>query len=115
MDRNSKKLLKHLNKCGGCEKFINFGGELDKLSSELNRSPESVRSNVRFLHEHGYIDYQNISKTQKAYSFSLSHKGENWKYFKRQQVLKYIAEKWIDFFALTISLISLAISLYAII
>lgn len=110
MDKQSKAVIKYLLDNGGCDKFI-FFSDLDIPAKDLNVNTESLRSTVRYLNETGYIDYQKSSKSDRNVSFSLSHKGENWKYFRKKEILNYIAEKWIDFFATVISVISLTISI----
>lgn len=111
MDKNAKALIKYLSSHGGCDKFIFFGSSgFESLASELGVGPESLRSTVRYLHDCGYIDYQKIHGSDKNASFSLSHKGENWKYFRRLTILNYISEKWIDFLAVIVSVVSLIVS-----
>lgn len=110
MDKQSKILIKYLLDNDGCNKPI-FFSDLDKHAQNMNEDTESLRATVRYLHEIGYIDFQKSRKSDKNVSFSLSHKGENWKYFRRKEILNYIAEKWIDFFAAVISVISLVISI----
>lgn len=110
MDKQSKALIKYLIDNGGCSKPV-FFSDLDTHAKNLNTSAESLQATVRYLNETGYIDYQGSSKSNRNISFSLSHKGENWKYFRKKEILNYIAEKWIDFFAAFISVISLIISI----
>lgn len=111
MDKNSKKLIKYLLSKGGCSYSVSFSSGIDSVAAELNIKVESLRATTRYLHEIGYIDYQKFSKSEKIAAFALSHKGENWKYFQRKEIIDYIAEKWIDFFAAIISVISLVISI----
>lgn len=113
MDKQSKKLIKYLCANGGCGKFV-FFLDLDNLANELGMEVESLRATIRYLNELGYIDYQKTHRTNSNISFSLSHKGENWKYFRRKEILNYVAEKWIDLFAAVISVISLVISIISI-
>ena len=110
MDKQAKTLIKYLLDNGGCDKFI-FFSDLDTHAQNLNMNTESLRATIRYLNETGYIDYQKSNKSDRNISFSLSHKGENWKYFRKKEILNYIAEKWIDFFATVISVISLTISI----
>lgn len=110
MDKQAKTLIKYLLDNGGCDKFI-FFSDLDTHAQNINMNTESLRATVRYLNETGYIDYQKSNKSDRNVSFSLSHKGENWKYFRKKEILNYIAEKWIDFFATVISVISMTISI----
>lgn len=111
MDKTSKKILNHLIASGGCDKFIRWGDEFDALAHTLNLNSEDLRANIRYLHECGYIDYQKFSNSNRNASFSLSHKGLHWKYFRRQSFLQYLSEKWIDFFAMLISFVSLVLAM----
>lgn len=113
MDKYAKSLLNYLVTHGGCENSINFNEDLDNLASALQVNSESLRATVRFLHDNGYIDYQKYYGSDKNASFSLSHKGQNWKYFRRRDILNYFADKWIDFFASIISVGSLIVSIIA--
>lgn len=114
MDKQAKTLIKYLIDNGGCSKPV-FFSDLDTHAKTLNTSAESLRATVRYLNETGYIDYQKSNKSDRNVSFSLSHKGENWKYFRKKEILNYIAEKWIDFFAAVISVVSLVISVISMI
>lgn len=113
MDKESKSLLQYLISHGGGNKFVTFSSGLESLASDLCTDSESLRKTVRYLHEIGYIDYQYYSGTDRVASFSLSHKGKNWKYFQRRAFLDYLADKWIDFFASIISVLSLVVSIIA--
>lgn len=110
MDKDSKVLINYLISKGGCRHSVSFSSGIDLVASELKVDTESLRATVRYLHKTGYIDYQKFVNSEKIAAFALSHKGENWKYFRRREILNYIAEKWIDFFAAIISVISLVIS-----
>lgn len=114
MDKNSKMVLNYLIKNGGCEKAVFFSSDLDDMAEDLQVDSEDLRANVRFLHEIGYIDYQKFSGTDRNAAFALSHKGLHWKYFRRQEIIRYLEDKWIDLFAMLLSLISLILSVIAI-
>ncbi len=114
MDKTSKLILNTLIDKGGCEYAIYFGDEFDDLAVSLKISTENLRANVRYLHDLGYIDYQKYSNSNKNAAFALSHKGLHWKYFRKQEILKYLGERWIEFFALLASIFSLVISIIAI-
>lgn len=112
MERNSKILLSYLVTHGDCGKYYDFNEDIDKISSDLCLSPDNLLAEIRFLHDSGYIDYQSDSHGRNL-SFSLSYQGLNWKYFRRKEILDYISDKWIDFFAFLVSGISLALSILA--
>ncbi len=113
MDKHAKLLLKYLVSNGGCKNAIDFNEGLDHLASSLQVDSESLRATIRYLHSLGYIDYQKYSGSDRNAAFALSHRGENWKYFRRQDILNYLADKWIDFFASIISIGSLVVSIIA--
>ncbi len=111
MDKSSKKILNYLISNGGCDKCIYWGDNFDTFAESLDMNPEALRANIRYLHECGYIDYQKYANSDRNASFSLSHQGLHWKHFRRESIRQYIFEKWIDFFAMLISFVSLAFSI----
>lgn len=110
MDKYAKSLLKYLVAHGGCRKAVDFNSGLDNLASTLQIDSEHLRATVRYLHDRGYIDYQKYSGSDKNAAFALSHKGQNWKFFRRRDIINYLADKWIDFFASIISVAALIVS-----
>lgn len=113
LDRDARKMLKYIsseqNIPGGCiwfEPFYEKYGEYSKLSEQ------KIMACMRFLESQGYIKYSYTSSGTKV-GFELEHKGLHYKFFFWQEIRKYIAEKWIDFFALLISVAALVISLVA--
>lgn len=112
MDKHSKLVLKYPNQKGGCDYCVDFGEDIEKMAANLNVDVENLRANIRYLHDNGYIDYQNTSSGF-TYSFSLSHKGIYWRGFRNQERLKYIRDKWTDILATIISLIALIVSIIA--
>lgn len=113
MDRPSKQLIKYLTSNGGCEKTYDFGEDLDNIAQYFHTHPDNLRANIRHLHKLEYIDYQKYSGSDRNASFALSHKGLHWKYFRRQEIIHYLQEKWIDFFAMIVSFASLIIAIIA--
>lgn len=112
MDKTSKTLLTYLNSKGNCGTYWDFNDDLENIAATLNVNVENLRGAVRFLHAKNYIDYQQDSSGRNIF-FSLSHIGINWRYFHRREILSYIADKWIDFFAALLSLISIVIAIIA--
>lgn len=116
LDKLSMKLLYHF-----CNDYENPSSylhsfhidDLENIAKYVNSDSESVRSAVKYLHEKEYLNYACDSKTGKERAFYLSHKGLNYKYFRRKEILNYIAEKWIDFFSMLLSVISIIISTIA--
>lgn len=84
------------------------------MAQTLGIKSEDLRANIRFLNDSGYIDYQKFHGSDKNASFSLSHKGLHWKYFRRQEIIRYLEDKWIDFLAMLMSLASFILSIIAI-
>nr|WP_294655417.1 hypothetical protein [uncultured Anaerotignum sp.] len=116
LDKFSIKLLQHL--CSEYEKPSSYlhsfhTDDLENIAKCVNSDSESVRSAVKYLHEQEYLNYACDSKTGKERAFYLSHKGLNYKYFRRKEIMDYIAEKWIDFFSMLLSVISIIISTIA--
>lgn len=115
MDKTSKQILEHLISEGGCKIVVNFQEELDALSASFEMDSENFRAAIRYLHDLGYLDYVYYSKSEKVYGFQLSHKGLNWKSFRKQEILRYLSDKWIDFFATLLSFGALIVSVIALI
>lgn len=115
MDKISIKILEHLIASGGCKKVVNFQDELDTLALQFNMDSEDLRATIRYLNSIGYIEYMHYSNSERVYGFYLSHKGRNWRKFRREETIKYLKDKWIDFFAMLISFIALAVSVIALI
>ena len=113
MDKYAKSLLNYLVEHGGCRKSVDFNEGLDDVASSLRVDSEDLRATVRYLNDLGYIDYQKFSGSDRNAAFALSHKGKNWKYFRRRDLLNYLADKWIDFFASIVSVGSLVVAIVA--
>ena len=94
--------MRYLSSKGqGCQYVCRFGNEFENLHTELNIPTEDLRAAVRWLEAEGIIEYQRYANGSVA-GFHLSHVGVNWKYFRKKEIMKYIEEKWIDFFSLEI-------------
>lgn len=119
MDYFAKKILKTMHKqctindddftwsfSGKLQKFFRFNSTLSDLAQEVEASVEDVRKAVNYLEEEGYIEYLDMSGPNGRSShigFQLTHKGKNWKSFRRQKIFDYVANKWIDLLALIIA------------
>lgn len=111
LDKLSKSLLEYLNKPkNAADRFYDFSGDLNALAKDLHVDEEELRAAVRYLNENGYLKYQ-LANNAKPFKFSLDHKGLHWREFRRQEIAKYLEEKWIDFAALLLSVIALICSL----
>ncbi len=105
--------MRYLSSKGqGCQYVCRFGNEFENLHTELNIPTEDLRAAVRWLEAEGIIEYQRYANGSVA-GFHLSHVGVNWKYFRKKEIMKYIEEKWIDFFSLLASVAALIISIIA--
>ena len=85
------------------------GCSLDELALKLGQETENLKACVRELERHGYLEYQSAGSANVG--FRLSYKGLNWKYYRRKEILSYIADKWIDFFSLLLSVSALLVSI----
>lgn len=121
MDKTSKLIIQELIKGNkGSEYICSFDEgwlseadiSIDQLSERLNMRTEDIRAAVRHLEETGLLEYSEISNGF-IWGFHLSHKGLNWKYYNRKAIFDYIADKFPDFIAVIISLISLITSIIA--
>ena len=105
--------MRYLSSKGqGCQYVCRFGNEFENLHTELNIPTEDLRAAVRWLEAEGIIEYQRYANGSVA-GFHLSHVGVNWKYFRKKEIMKYIEEKWSDFFSLLASVAALIISIIA--
>ena len=111
MDKTSKKILKYL-KAQNSDFICWFGADLDGMAHAINITSESANAAVVWMVENGYIEYV-PNQQGRHVAFTLSHIGRNSGYFARRTFLKYVGDKWIDFFALLISLGALILSLIA--
>lgn len=126
MDSVSRKILDKLISSGkGTNYICSFSGSsigpsstnIVEFSESLNMDVEDLRAAVRYLEDAGYLEYQMMTTAKRGRipaGFHLSHKGLNWRYFWRKEILDYIADKWVDFIAAAISFVSLIISIVAI-
>lgn len=124
MDKLSKRILRYMVKTGKTTDFVwsfdqvliyQCKSSIYELSDRINIPTEDVRACIRYLNEIGYIEYQytRTSKEHRAVGFHLSHKGLHYKHFRKQEILAYIAEKWIDFLSMLLSLAAIIISIIA--
>lgn len=115
MDRLSKQILLHLNSCcaNPSEQVYDFWDDLDSIASKLNTDSETLRAAVRYLETGKYLKFSYASDGKLAMSFYLDHKGLHWKEFRREEILRYLQDKWIDCFSLLVSFAALVISTIA--
>lgn len=120
MDKNAKNIIRAMISTGkGAEYICAFDrawagycdSVIDDFAESISMKTEAVRTAVRFLNSSGYLEYQTANG--RPVGFHLSHKGLNWKYYRRCEILDYIADKWVDFFSALIAFASLIISVIA--
>ena len=115
MDKTSKQIMKYLSSKGkGSEYICRFDEEFENLSTSLRVPLEDLCASVRWMESNGILEYQRYG-SGKASGFHLSHVGVNWKYFRKKEIIKYVEEKWIDFFSLLASVAALVISIIALV
>lgn len=117
MDKISKKVLDALEAgdketeyvCAFSESWGDIADcDIDEFAKKLGYRTETIRSTVRELEEKGYVEYQRSNGH--PVGFHLSHKGLLRKYYRRQEILTYLADKWVDFFSLLLSVAALFVS-----
>lgn len=106
----------------GCRDFLSFldgRPENTFLYDDSDGYPDSLGDEsqffalVRYLEKLGYIEIIK-SNMGNPMGVRLSYKGIKRKAFRCQEMLRYIEEKWIDFFALLVSVAALITSIAAI-
>ena len=121
MDKTSKLIIQELIKGNkGSEYICCYDNDwlsqsdicIDQLAEKLNIRVEDVKTTVRYLVETEFLEYLQTSSGH-IIGFHLSHRGLHWKYFNRKAIFDYIANKFPDFIAVIISLISLITSIIA--
>ena len=115
LDKTSKNILKYMKSHAenSSEKYYNFGDDLEEMAKDLSSDGATIRASIRFLEEHGYIKYRHVhthTGNSMVTHFFLDHKGLHWKEFRKQEVIKYFEDKWIDFFALLVATAALIVS-----
>lgn len=115
MDRLSKQLLSYMNGNGKTpsEQFYDFDADLDRIAEKLGSDSETIRAAVRYLESEKYLKFAYANGSDIAMYFYLDHKGLHWKEFRREEILRYLSDKWIDCFSLLVSFAALLISIAA--
>ena len=65
------------------------------------------------LEDASFLDALTVDSSKVIRKIELSYRGMTYKQVIRREILQYIADKWIDFFALLSSVAALVISLIA--
>lgn len=112
MDNLSKKILEYMNKKDNSSSTrYSFSDDLEKMATELSVDTEVLRSAIRYLRENQYITY--IYSGSNPYWFMLDHKGFHWEEFRREEIIDYLKDNWIEFFAMLAACASLVLSIIA--
>lgn len=112
MDKTSKRVMRYIeSECNGTLNFLRI--PIGDATEHIGISTQDLQQCLSFLEEDGYVTRLRTSSGNFC-GVSLSHKGRNYRYFRRQQILAYVADKWIDFFALVSSVVAIIISVIAI-
>lgn len=107
LDRKSCKFLKDLKKTPE-----------GKLSWKPLEFPKNYGGKTEFtamldyLEDNGYVTALR-DNNMNSRGARLAHKGYKLREFRRKEFLKYIAEKWVDFFAMLMAAGSLVVSIIA--
>ena len=91
LDKTSKDFLAYLEKMPS--HTMDWSGDLPTQFG----SGDGLRAMVRYLNNLGYTE-RVTSQYGASLAVQLSHKGLKRKEFQRQELLRYLEEKWIDFF-----------------
>lgn len=79
-------------------------------------TPDGVRETwqywamIEFLERCEYIKIIRAKGTNNATGVQITHKGRMRKEYHRQELLRYFAEKWVDFLAMLIALAALIVT-----
>lgn len=109
MDRKSKIFLRFMDQQP--EKEILYIDDI--IYPEGLGDEDDILALIRYLEETGYLETIQASNSGAILGVCLSHKGRNRRYFAWQEFLRYIEDKWIDFFALLAAIGALIISIIA--
>lgn len=111
MDKSSRKILCAMVDENGFPKLFNVGDETEALAKKLNINYMSFKLNIVYLAKIGFINIIKYEGTDAHAAYILTHEGVAWKYFRWREILRYLEDKWIDFFSLLLSTIALLISI----
>ncbi|WMI81801.1 hypothetical protein [Anaerotignum sp. MB30-C6] len=112
MDRQSRKLLKHIsNKQNNPEGFMFLVELFDQYEKLNSLSEQQIMAMLRYLESEGYIHCLKSVHSGDPIGFELEHKGHHQKAFKFDDFKKYLIHNWIAIAALTISVASIAMQL----
>lgn len=106
LDKASRKFLAYLES--------QPGGKISLLQSI--DAPDGIQEAwqlmtlLEFLEHREYVKIIRARGTNNATGVQITHKGRMRKEYRRQEVLRYFVDKWVDFFAMLIALISLVVT-----
>lgn len=107
LDKTSKRFLDFLD--GLPEKTLSYLDDAE-YPGEFGDDDEFF-ARIRYLDSLKYVEIIKTSNSGTPIGVCLGYKGRRRKEFRRQEVVRYLEEKWIDFFAMFISTIALIVSL----
>lgn len=118
MKRLSGRVLDALKKNGNCFAVVfnpNHATDGNVLFADLARtlkqSDDKLYDQLRFLEQEGYLLKLTLPHSGKCLGYRLTDKGAVWRDHVRQARKQYLLEKWIDLFALLISVSALILSI----
>ena len=109
MDRLSKKVVKYFL-AHNCD--VTYGKGVDNIKNEIKTKRDTdIDECLINLVETGYLRIEDGASTKQVNRYILTHKGREWKYYRRIQLFDYLKDTWIDFFAMLVSVAALVMSI----
>lgn len=66
---------------------------------------------LEFLEHREYVKIIRAGGTNNATGVQITHKGRMRKEYRRQEIRRYFADKWVDFLAMLIALVALVVTI----
>lgn len=118
MNRLSGRVLDALKKNEKCfavvfnpDHAIDGNVSFADLARKLKQRDDKLYDQLRFLEQEGYLLKLTLPHSRKCLGYRLTDKGAVWRDHVRQARKQYLLEKWIDLFALLVSVFALILSI----
>ena len=108
--RNCRAVIKAIQSCGAEARYKNYG--IHQVVELTHLSTDAVISACEQLRSDGLMEihYFSSSYSRMIDTVHLTELGANYGEVQRDNARQYILSHWIDFFALLVSLVSLALA-----